>query len=72
MTITKRQRTRYHWETETGETYTEPAEGRCHEVNCGRLVILENSMTNTCDCGAQYNGVGQQLSLARCNHWLDY
>jgi hypothetical protein len=42
--------------------YREPARGRC---SCGRVVVLEDPMTNTCDCGQEYNGGGQLLA-PRC------
>jgi hypothetical protein len=39
--------------------YYEPAEGRCR---CGRIVRLDDAMTNTCECGREYNGSGQELA----------
>ncbi len=38
---------------------TEPAVIRCE---CGEELALWNGMTNTCDCGAEYNGSGQRLA----------
>lgn len=35
------------------------AVGKCE---CGRKVELWNAMTNTCDCGREYNGSGQELA----------
>jgi hypothetical protein len=41
-------------------TYWEPARGRC---DCGTIVILNSSWTNSCErCGREYNGVGQLLA----------
>lgn len=40
-------------------TYYEPACGKC---DCGRIVELFDPMTNTCDCGLEYNCVGQLLA----------
>jgi hypothetical protein len=40
----------------------EPAEGRCY---CGRTVVLYDPMTNTCGCGREYNGSGQELADRR-------
>lgn len=40
-------------------TYREPAEARC---SCSRIVELSDPMTNTCDCGLEYNGSGQLLA----------
>lgn len=48
-------------------SYREPAEGRC--VGCGRLVVLADAMTNSCDCGYEYNGGGQLL--APRSQWND-
>lgn len=44
--------TRYH-------TRREPASGTC---DCGRVVYLDDPMTNHCACGAFYNGSGQRLA----------
>ena len=44
---------------ESVHDYTEPAVGEC-EV-CGSEVVL-GGFTNTCDCGADYNGSGQLLA----------
>lgn len=38
--------------------YWRAAVGRC---DCGREVVL-SGFTNTCDCGADYNSVGQRLA----------
>jgi hypothetical protein len=40
-------------------TYPEFAQGRC---SCGRIVELIDPMTNTCECGLEYNGGGQLLA----------
>lgn len=40
-------------------TVREPAEGRC---DCGRCVVLDDSWINSCDCGREYNGSGQELA----------
>lgn len=32
---------------------------------CGNKLELSNPMTNTCDCGAEYNGSGQRLEDRR-------
>jgi hypothetical protein len=39
--------------------YREPAEGIC---NCGRTLVLTDSWANTCKCGREYNGSGQELA----------
>jgi hypothetical protein len=44
---------------ETEHSWCEPAVGIC-EV-CGSEVVL-HGFTNTCDCGADYNGSGQLLA----------
>lgn len=43
---------------ETGRKI-EDAVLRC---GCGRAVTLDDPMTNTCDCGQEYNGSGQHLA----------
>jgi hypothetical protein len=48
-----------HTVLETVHDYTEPAVGECD--CCGREVAL-HGFTNTCDCGADYNGSGQLLA----------
>lgn len=45
------------------QDYVEPAEGICDV--CERKVILDDAMTNTCDCGAEYNASGQRLEDRR-------
>jgi hypothetical protein len=40
-------------------TYREPAIGLCD--HCGDEVVL-SGFTNTCECGADYNGAGQRLA----------
>lgn len=44
---------------ESVHDYTEPAVGACEA--CGSEVILDR-FTNTCECGADYNGSGQLLA----------
>jgi hypothetical protein len=39
--------------------YADPAIGKCH---CGRKVVLDDAMTNECECGRLYNWVGQELN----------
>ena len=36
--------------------------------NCGEWVLLED-FTNTCDCGAEYNGFGQRLAPRNLWGW---
>lgn len=43
--------------------YFEPAVGVCDV--CERKMELNDPMTNTCDCGAEYNGSGQRLEDRR-------
>ena len=38
----------------------EPAIGICDA--CGKDVVLDHTMTNTCECGAEYNLCGQRLA----------
>ena len=47
-----------NWE----HNYRQPAIGECN--CCGCEVVLD-SWTNTCDCGIDYNGSGQQLAPRR-------
>src|ERR1019366_4380092 len=44
---------------ESVHDFTEPAVGECG--GCSREVVL-GGFTNTCDCGADYNGSGQLLA----------
>jgi hypothetical protein len=44
---------------ETEHSWWEPAVGACE--GCERAVVLAG-FTNTCDCGADYNGSGQLLA----------
>jgi hypothetical protein len=44
---------------ESVHDYTEPAVGECEQ--CGSDVVL-GGFTNTCECGADYNGSGQLLA----------
>lgn len=39
--------------------WMEPGELSC---DCGAYLELDDAMTNTCDCGLEYNGSGQQLA----------
>ena len=40
-------------------THWEPASGQCN--GCHAVLVLDDPMTNRCDCGRFYNGSGQEL-----------
>ena len=48
--------------TITEEWIDGPRQIKVRQCDCGCEVYCDNGWSNECDCGATYNGAGQQLA----------